>query len=55
VYIVYWDHITLNNFSVAIAQFERSIMLDRQRVGIAKAKADGKLTGRKPTARANAD
>lgn len=37
-----------------IAEFERSIMLERQREGIAKAKAAGKYTGRKPTARAKA-
>jgi DNA invertase Pin-like site-specific DNA recombinase len=35
-----------------IAQFERRIMLERQREGIAKAKAEGKFKGRKPTARA---
>jgi DNA invertase Pin-like site-specific DNA recombinase len=35
-----------------IAQFEREIMLERQREGIAKAKAEGKYRGRKPTARA---
>ncbi|AXI54783.1 DNA invertase [Sulfitobacter sp. JL08] len=35
-----------------IAQFEREIMLERQREGIAKAKAAGKYLGRKPTARA---
>lgn len=33
----------------SIAQFERAIMLERQREGIAKAKADGKYLGRKPT------
>lgn len=38
----------------AIAQFERSIMLERQREGIAKAKAAGKYRGRKPTAQARA-
>ncbi|MBO9452278.1 recombinase family protein [Tropicibacter sp. R16_0] len=32
----------------AIGQFEREMMLERQREGIAKAKADGKYTGRKP-------
>ena len=32
-----------------IAQFEREIMLERQREGIAKAKAEGKYKGRKPT------
>jgi DNA invertase Pin-like site-specific DNA recombinase len=31
-----------------IAQFEREIMLERQREGIAKAKADKKYKGRKP-------
>ncbi len=35
-----------------IAQFEREIMLERQREGIAKAKREGKYKGRKPTARA---
>jgi DNA invertase Pin-like site-specific DNA recombinase len=37
-----------------IAEFEREIMLERQREGIAKAKAQGKYKGRKPTARAKA-
>ena len=36
----------------AIAQFEREIMLERQREGIAKARAEGKYKGRAPTARA---
>ena len=36
----------------AFAEFERDMMLDRQRAGIAKAKAEGKYKGRKPTARA---
>lgn len=31
-----------------VAQFEREMMLERQREGIAKAKADGKYRGRKP-------
>lgn len=39
----------------AMAQFEREMMLERQREGIAKAKADGKYRGRKPTVRAKAD
>ena len=34
-----------------VAEFEREIMLERQREGIAKAKAEGKYKGRKPTAR----
>lgn len=38
-----------------IAEFERDIMLERQREGIAKAKAAGKYKGRKPTARAHAE
>src|SRR5262245_26693543 len=33
-------------------QFERELMLERQREGIAKAKAEGKYKGRAPTARA---
>jgi DNA invertase Pin-like site-specific DNA recombinase len=33
-----------------IAQFEREIMLERQREGVAKAKAQGKYKGRKPIA-----
>jgi DNA invertase Pin-like site-specific DNA recombinase len=37
------------NLFASIAQFEREVMLERQKVGIAKAKADGKYTGRKPT------
>ena len=40
------------NLLGSIAQFEREIMLERQREGIAKAKAENKYTGRKPTARA---
>jgi DNA invertase Pin-like site-specific DNA recombinase len=40
------------NVFAAFAQFERELMLERQREGIAKAKADGKYKGRKPTARA---
>ena len=39
----------------AIAEFERAIMLERQREGIDKAKREGKFKGRKPTARAKAD
>jgi DNA invertase Pin-like site-specific DNA recombinase len=39
----------------AIAEFERSMMLERQKDGIAAAKAAGKYKGRKPTARAQAD
>lgn len=38
-----------------VAEFERDIMLERQREGIAKAKAAGKYKGRKPTARAKSE
>jgi DNA invertase Pin-like site-specific DNA recombinase len=38
-----------------VAEFERSIMLERQREGIAKAKAEGKYKGRAPTALAKRD
>ena len=38
----------------AIAQFEREMMLERQREGIAKAKTEGRYKGRKPTAIAKA-
>lgn len=36
----------------AVASFEREIMLERQKAGIAKAKTEGKFKGRAPTARA---
>lgn len=32
----------------AVAQFEREMMLERQREGIAKAKSEGRYKGRKP-------
>lgn len=38
------------NMMGAVAQFERSMMLERQREGIAKAKSDGKYRGRAATA-----
>ena len=37
-----------------VAMWEREIMLERQREGIAKAKAEGAYKGRQPTARAKA-
>jgi DNA invertase Pin-like site-specific DNA recombinase len=39
----------------SVAQFEREIMLERQRDGIAKAKALGRYRGRKPTAQMKSD
>ncbi len=36
----------------SVAQWERTMMLERQREGIAKAKAEGRYKGRAPTARA---
>lgn len=38
----------------AVAEFERAIMLERQREGIAKARAAGRYKGRQPTARRQA-
>lgn len=38
------------NLMGSIAQFEREMMLERQREGIAKAKGEGRYKGRKPTA-----
>ena len=43
------------NMLGSIAEFERSLMLERQREGIAKAKGEGKYKGRAPTAMAKAD
>jgi DNA invertase Pin-like site-specific DNA recombinase len=43
------------NLLGSISQFEREVMLERQREGIAKAKSEGKYKGRAPTARAKAD
>src|SRR5271170_3609021 len=42
----------LLNLVGSVAQFEREIMLERQREGVARAKSEGKYKGRKPTARA---
>ena len=36
----------------AVAQFERDRLAERRAYGIAKAKAEGRYKGRKPTARA---
>ena len=36
----------------AVAEFERALMLERQREGIAKAKSEGRYKGRAPTAQA---
>jgi DNA invertase Pin-like site-specific DNA recombinase len=38
-----------------VATWEREIMLERQREGVAKAKAAGRYKGRKPTARAKSE
>jgi DNA invertase Pin-like site-specific DNA recombinase len=45
----------MSNIFGSVAQFEREIMLERQRIGMAKAKTDGKCMGRKPTAFAHAE
>jgi DNA invertase Pin-like site-specific DNA recombinase len=43
------------NVLASVAQFEREMMLERQREGVARAKAEKKYKGRAPTARAKAD
>src|SRR5271166_6416260 len=45
----------LLNLVGSVAQFEREIMLERQREGVARAKMEGKYKGRKPTARAKSE
>lgn len=35
----------------AVAEFERAVMLERQKIGIARAKSEGRYRGRAPTAR----
>ncbi|MDB5593181.1 MAG: invertase [Hyphomicrobiales bacterium] len=42
------------NVLSSVAQFERELLLERQREGIKKAKAEGRYKGRKPTARLRA-
>ena len=39
----------------AVASFERKLLLERQREGIAKAQVEGRYTGRKPTVRNQAE
>ncbi|RYF61461.1 MAG: recombinase family protein, partial [Comamonadaceae bacterium] len=39
----------------AVAEFERSLMKERQVEGIAKARAEGRYRGRQPTARRKTD
>ena len=48
-----YGRLMLNMFA-AFAEFERDLMKERQKEGIAKAKAEQKYRGRKPTARAKA-
>ena len=43
------------NLLGSINQFERELMLERQKIGIEKAKAEGKFKGRKATARAKSN
>jgi DNA invertase Pin-like site-specific DNA recombinase len=45
----------LLNLVGSVAQFEREVMLERQREGVAKAKEEGKYKGRAMTARAKSD
>jgi DNA invertase Pin-like site-specific DNA recombinase len=39
----------------SVAEFERDMMLERQREGIAKAKMEGRFMGKRPSAFAKAD
>ncbi|TGQ36514.1 recombinase family protein [Mesorhizobium sp. M00.F.Ca.ET.216.01.1.1] len=48
-----YGRLMLNMFA-AFAEFERDLMKERQKEGIAKARAEQKYKGRKPTARAKA-
>jgi DNA invertase Pin-like site-specific DNA recombinase len=48
-----YGRLMLNMFA-AFAEFERDLMKERQKEGIAKAKSERKYKGRKPTARAKA-
>ncbi|WP_331373247.1 recombinase family protein [Sinorhizobium chiapasense] len=48
-----YGRLMLNMFA-AFAEFERDLMKERQKEGIAKAKVEQKYKGRKPTARAKA-
>ena len=43
------------NVFASVAQFEREVMLERQREGIARAKGEGKYKGRAPTVAKQAD
>jgi DNA invertase Pin-like site-specific DNA recombinase len=43
------------NLLASIAQWEREMMLERQREGVAKAKLEGRYRGRAPTARRKAE
>jgi len=43
------------NLLGSIAEFERDLMLERQKEGIAKAKAEGKYKGRAPTVQRQAE
>jgi DNA invertase Pin-like site-specific DNA recombinase len=45
----------LLNLVGSISQFEREIMLERQREGVARARSEGKYRGRAPTARAKSE
>jgi DNA invertase Pin-like site-specific DNA recombinase len=43
------------NLIGSICQWEREVMLERQRIGIAKARTEKRYRGRKPVAAPNAD
>jgi DNA invertase Pin-like site-specific DNA recombinase len=45
----------IHNTLISISQFERELMLERQKEGIAKAKREGRMLGRKPTIKARSE
>jgi DNA invertase Pin-like site-specific DNA recombinase len=47
--------VEMRNLLGSVAQFEREILHERQREGIAKARREGRYRGRKPTARIKAE
>src|SRR5580692_10426332 len=54
IHVIQPGRLMLNVFG-SVAQFEREVMLERQREGISKAQREGKYRGRKPTAKAKAN
>ena len=49
--LVLANHCSYEGYFTTTIEWEREIMLERQKIGIAKAKSEGKYKGRVPTAR----